>query len=152
MILSSRVFARKCVSYLILRTWIMLPNIVHYTRGVIVPIGEVILTFSAFSFSCFLWISSLLTIKEKFANQVCFGGGKRPRRPRAWKTKNRRGSYVKSQKLVDLIATLPSTKEAVYGGLDTWVAWEIEFPVITIKKALCILRDQEEWKRVIQVL
>lgn len=100
----------------------------------------------------FLWLCILLTIEEKFANQVCFGGGKRPRRPRAWKTKNRRGSYVKSQKLVDLIATLPSTKEAVYGGLDTWVAWEIEFPVITIKKALCILRDQEEWKRVIQVL
>ncbi len=106
----------------------------------------------AFSFSYILSISSLLTIKEKFANQVRFGGGKWPRRPRAWKTKNRRGSYVKSQKLVDLIATLPSTKEAVYGGLDTWVAWEIEFPVITIKKALCILRDQEEWKRVIQVL
>lgn len=106
----------------------------------------------AFSFSYFLWICSLLTIKGKFANQVCFGGGKRPRRPRAWKTKNRRGSCVKSQKLVDLIATLPSTKEAVYGGLDTWVAWEIEFPVITIKKALSILRDQEEWKRVIQVL
>ncbi|KAG5130991.1 hypothetical protein JHK84_037388 [Glycine max] len=30
---------------------------------------------------------------------------------------------------------LPNEKEAVYGALDKWTAWETEFPVIAVSKA-----------------
>jgi len=46
---------------------------------------------------------------------------------------------------------LSNVKEEVYGALDTFIAWELEFPLITVKKALKILEDEKEWKRVIQV-
>jgi hypothetical protein len=42
-------------------------------------------------------------------------------------------------------------KEEVYGALDTYVAWELEFPLITVKKALKTLEYEKEWKRIIQV-
>lgn len=47
---------------------------------------------------------------------------------------------------------LPNEKEAVYGALDRWIAWETEFPLIAAAKALRILRKRNQWKRVIQVL
>ena len=43
-------------------------------------------------------------------------------------------------------------KEEVYGALDSFIAWELEFPLITVKKALRTLENQKEWKRIIQVL
>lgn len=53
--------------------------------------------------------------------------------------------------LVRTICGLPNEKEAVYGALDEWVAWETEFPLIAAAKALRILRNRNQWKRVIQV-
>lgn len=42
-------------------------------------------------------------------------------------------------------------KEEVYGALDSFVAWELEFPLISVKKALKTLEEEQEWKRIIQV-
>jgi hypothetical protein len=50
------------------------------------------------------------------------------------------------------IKGLSNVKEEVYGALDSFVAWELEFPLIVVKKALKKLEDEKEWKRIIQVL
>lgn len=42
-------------------------------------------------------------------------------------------------------------KEEVYGALDSFIAWELEFPLITVKKALKTLENQKDYKRIIQV-
>lgn len=82
---------------------------------------------------------------------VCAAKGPRPRYPRVWKSKNRIGTISKSAKLVDCIKGLSNVKEEVYGALDSFIAWELEFPLITVKKALKTLEYQKEWKRIIQV-
>ena len=46
---------------------------------------------------------------------------------------------------------LSNVKEEVYGALDAFIAWDLEFPLITVKKALKVLEDEKEWKRIIQV-
>jgi hypothetical protein len=50
------------------------------------------------------------------------------------------------------IKELSNVKEEVYGTLDSFVAWELEFPLIVVKKALKTLEDESEWNRIIQVL
>uniref|UniRef100_A0ACD6A0C7 Uncharacterized protein n=2 Tax=Avena sativa TaxID=4498 RepID=A0ACD6A0C7_AVESA len=83
---------------------------------------------------------------------VCGVRGPRPRYPRVWKTDRRIGTVSKSQKLVKCIKDLSNVKEEVYGALDSFVAWELEFPLIAVKKALQTLEDEKEWKRIIQVI
>lgn len=83
---------------------------------------------------------------------VCGARGPRPRYPRVWKTRKRIGTISKSQKLVQCIKGLSNVKEEVYGTLDSFVAWELEFPLIAVKKALKTLEDEKEWKRIIQVI
>ncbi|KAG5564244.1 hypothetical protein RHGRI_000445 [Rhododendron griersonianum] len=48
------------------------------------------------------------------------------------------------------VSGLPNEKEAVYGALDKWTAWETEFPLIAASKALRMLRKRSRWIRVIQ--
>ncbi|PHU23138.1 Pentatricopeptide repeat-containing protein [Capsicum chinense] len=84
-------------------------------------------------------------------SQVCEAKGPRPRYPRVWKTKRKIGTISKSVKLVECIKGLSNVKEEVYGALDSFIAWELEFPLITVKKALKILENDKEWKRIIQV-
>ncbi|EPS73420.1 hypothetical protein M569_01336, partial [Genlisea aurea] len=81
----------------------------------------------------------------------CAAKGRRPRYPRVWKTKKRVGTIAKSVKLVECIKGLSNVKEEVYGALDSFIAWELEFPLITVKKALKTLEKEQEWKRIIQV-
>ncbi|XP_072977139.1 pentatricopeptide repeat-containing protein At4g21190 [Typha angustifolia] len=83
---------------------------------------------------------------------VCGARGPRPRFPRVWKSQNRIGTVSKSQKLVDCIKGLSNVKEEVYGALDSFIAWELEFPLIVVKKALKTLESEKEWKRIIQVI
>ncbi|XP_015571286.2 pentatricopeptide repeat-containing protein At4g21190 isoform X1 [Ricinus communis] len=78
--------------------------------------------------------------------------GPRPRAPRVWKTKPRIGTISKSAKLVECIKGLSNVKEEVYGALDSLIAWELEFPLIAVKKALKTLENEQEWKRIIQVI
>lgn len=82
---------------------------------------------------------------------VCAAKGPRQRYPRVWKTKTRIGTISKSKKLFDTIKELSNVKEEVYGALDSFIAWELEFPLITVKKALKALENENEWKRIIQV-
>ncbi|KAL6614491.1 hypothetical protein ACP70R_036761 [Stipagrostis hirtigluma subsp. patula] len=81
---------------------------------------------------------------------VCGARGPRPRYPRVWRTRKKIGTISKSQKLVQCIKDLSNVKEEVYGALDSFVAWELEFPLIVVKKALKTLEDEKEWKRIIQ--
>ncbi|KAF9623541.1 hypothetical protein IFM89_003331 [Coptis chinensis] len=82
---------------------------------------------------------------------VCAAKGPRPRYPRVWKSRTKIGTISKSKKLVDCIKGLSNVKEEVYGALDAFIAWELEFPLITVKKALKSLEEEKEWKRIIQV-
>nr|KJB34399.1 hypothetical protein B456_006G064400 [Gossypium raimondii] len=84
--------------------------------------------------------------------QVCAAKGPRPRHPRVWKSRNRIGTVSKLAKLVSCVKQLSNVKEEVYGALDSFIAWELEFPLITVKKALKILKNEQEWKRIIQVI
>ncbi|XP_076957623.1 pentatricopeptide repeat-containing protein At4g21190-like [Bidens hawaiensis] len=82
---------------------------------------------------------------------VCAAKGPRPRYPRVWKTRTKIGTVSKSLKLVECIKGLSNVKEEVYGALDSFIAWDLEFPLITVKKALKSLEYEKEWKRIIQV-
>ncbi|KAL7108986.1 hypothetical protein ACP275_06G148000 [Erythranthe tilingii] len=68
-----------------------------------------------------------------------------------WQKRDSAGSGHKALNLVQTICRLPNEKEAVYGALDEWIAWETEFPLIAAAKALRILRKRNHWKRIIQV-
>ncbi|KAK7282344.1 hypothetical protein RIF29_11029 [Crotalaria pallida] len=60
-----------------------------------------------------------------------------------WKRRDSAQSGQKALALVRIVSQLPNEKEAVYGALDKWTAWETEFPVIAAAKALKILRKKE---------
>ncbi|KAJ0043439.1 hypothetical protein Pint_17553 [Pistacia integerrima] len=88
---------------------------------------------------------------QQCRGKVCAAKGPRPRYPRVWKTRNRIGTISKSAKLVTCIKELSNIKEEIYGALDSFIAWELEFPLVTVKKALKTLENEKEWKRIIQV-
>ncbi|KAK3125286.1 hypothetical protein QOZ80_7BG0602750 [Eleusine coracana subsp. coracana] len=68
-----------------------------------------------------------------------------------WIRKETAGSGKKAVRLVDTISKLPNEREAVYGALDKWSAFEPEFPVIAAAKALGMLKRRRQWLRIIQV-
>ncbi|KAF8031001.1 hypothetical protein BT93_D0249 [Corymbia citriodora subsp. variegata] len=68
-----------------------------------------------------------------------------------WQKRDSAGSGQKALNLVGIIYDLPHEKEAVYRALDKWTAWELEFPLIAVVKALSILKSRNQWLRVIQV-
>ncbi|ONK78319.1 uncharacterized protein A4U43_C02F17210 [Asparagus officinalis] len=55
---------------------------------------------------------------------------------------------AKTAKLLDL----KDSKQAVYGTLDAWVAWEHNFPLVSLKRALLVLQKEEQWHRIVQVI
>ncbi|XP_076941149.1 pentatricopeptide repeat-containing protein At4g18975, chloroplastic-like [Bidens hawaiensis] len=68
-----------------------------------------------------------------------------------WSKRDTAASGQKALNLVRIVCGLPNEKETIYEALDKWAAWETEFPVIAVAKALNILKHRKEWKRVIQV-
>ncbi|KAK2637724.1 hypothetical protein Ddye_025519 [Dipteronia dyeriana] len=54
--------------------------------------------------------------------------------------------------LVTTLLDLKDSKEAVYGALDAWVAWEPNFPIVSLKRALLTLEKDEQWHRIVQVI
>lgn len=42
-------------------------------------------------------------------------------------------------------------KDAVYGALDAWVAWERNFPIASLKIVIAILEKEHQWHRMVQV-
>lgn len=84
---------------------------------------------------------------------ICFAaGGKRPRRPRVYKSRHRRGSFNKSDKLLESLESVSNVKEEVYAVLDGFVAWELDFPLVSVKKALAVLERAKNWPRIIQII
>uniref|UniRef100_A0A2K1ZZD8 Pentatricopeptide repeat-containing protein n=1 Tax=Populus trichocarpa TaxID=3694 RepID=A0A2K1ZZD8_POPTR len=47
---------------------------------------------------------------------------------------------------------LNDSKDAVYGALDAWVAWEQKFPIASIKQVLIALEKEQQWHRIVQVI
>ncbi|KAK4259490.1 hypothetical protein QN277_005815 [Acacia crassicarpa] len=68
-----------------------------------------------------------------------------------WQRRDSAQSGQKALSLIRIVSELPNEKEAVYGALDKWMAWETEFPLIAVAKALRILRKRGQWVRLIQV-
>ncbi|KAK8686569.1 hypothetical protein V6N13_125593 [Hibiscus sabdariffa] len=97
-------------------------------------------------------LESVKVTQKPRSTVVCAAKGPRPRYPRVWKSRKRIGTVSKSVKLVACVKQLSNVKEEVYGALDSFIAWELEFPLIIVKKALKILQNEQEWKRIIQVI
>ncbi|KAM3365562.1 hypothetical protein ACQJBY_015336 [Aegilops geniculata] len=70
---------------------------------------------------------------------------------RLWIRKDSAGSGKKALCLVNTVSKLPNEKEAVYGALDRWTAFESEFPIIAAAKALEMLKKRRKWLQIIQV-
>lgn len=58
----------------------------------------------------------------------------------------------KKRLLVNTLLDLKDSKEVVYGTLDAWVAWEQNFPLALLKRALLVLEKEEQWHRIVQVI
>ncbi|KAB1225402.1 hypothetical protein CJ030_MR1G019284 [Morella rubra] len=54
--------------------------------------------------------------------------------------------------LVTTLLDMKDSKEAVFGTLDAWVAWEQNFPIASLKRALLALEKEQQWHRVVQVI
>ncbi|KAL2506651.1 Pentatricopeptide repeat (PPR) superfamily protein [Abeliophyllum distichum] len=54
--------------------------------------------------------------------------------------------------LVNLLMDLNDDKEAIYGALDAWVAWERNFPIGPLKNVLLTLEKEQQWHRIVQVI
>ncbi|KAL6901912.1 hypothetical protein ACP4OV_004788 [Aristida adscensionis] len=83
------------------------------------------------------------------------GSGVLPKKPNKehhlWIRKETAGSGKKAIHLVNTVSKLPNEKEAIYGALDKWTAFEPEFPIIAAAKALGMLKRRRKWLRIIQV-
>lgn len=44
------------------------------------------------------------------------------------------------------------SKEAIYGALDAWVAWEQNFPIGSLRNILLCLEKEQQWHRIVQVI
>ncbi|XP_039829270.1 pentatricopeptide repeat-containing protein At4g18975, chloroplastic-like isoform X3 [Panicum virgatum] len=67
-----------------------------------------------------------------------------------WIRKETAGSGKKALRLIDTVSKLPNEKEAIYGALDKWSAFEPEFPIVAAAKALGMLKRRRKWLRIIQ--
>lgn len=54
--------------------------------------------------------------------------------------------------LVNTLLDIKDSKEAVYGVLDAWVAWEENFPIASLKRVLSVLEKEQQWHRIVQVI
>lgn len=58
----------------------------------------------------------------------------------------------KTKYLYNTLLDLNDSKEAIYGALDAWVAWEQNFPIASLKRILIALEKEQQWHRVVQVI
>ncbi|KAJ0229730.1 PPR containing-like protein [Hirschfeldia incana] len=54
--------------------------------------------------------------------------------------------------LVKTLLDIEDNKEAVYGALDAWVAWERNFPIASLKRVIALLEKEHQWHRMVQVI
>ncbi|XP_010688343.2 pentatricopeptide repeat-containing protein At4g18975, chloroplastic isoform X1 [Beta vulgaris subsp. vulgaris] len=66
------------------------------------------------------------------------------------------GQKITRKEKINLLITalfdMEDSKDAVYGTLDAWVAWEQNFPIAALKNVLLALEKQQQWHRVVQVI
>ncbi|CAL5421830.1 unnamed protein product [Camellia sinensis] len=77
---------------------------------------------------------------------TCLGG---VRKPQIGENVSRKD---KISFLVGTLLGVEDSKEAVYGVLDAWVAWEQNFPIGSLKNVLLALEKEQQWHRVVQVI
>lgn len=58
----------------------------------------------------------------------------------------------KTKILLDTLLDTNDSKEAIYGALDAFVAWEQNFPIGQLKNIIITLEKEHQWHRVIQVI
>ncbi|GAB2295830.1 hypothetical protein Dimus_029983 [Dionaea muscipula] len=58
----------------------------------------------------------------------------------------------KTKFLFNTLLDLDDSKESVYGTLDAWVAWELNFPIGSLKHVLISLEKEQQWHRIVQVI
>lgn len=54
--------------------------------------------------------------------------------------------------LIKTLFDLEDSKDAIYGTLDAWLAWEQDFPIAALKNVLLALEKDQQWHRVVQVV
>lgn len=54
--------------------------------------------------------------------------------------------------LVKTLLEISDSKEAIYGTLDAWVAWEQNFPIASLKNVMLSLEREQQWHRIVQVI
>ncbi|XP_004511665.1 pentatricopeptide repeat-containing protein At4g18975, chloroplastic [Cicer arietinum] len=54
--------------------------------------------------------------------------------------------------LLTTLRDIDDSKEAIYGALDAWVAWEQKFPIGSLRNILIRLEMEQQWHRVVQVI
>lgn len=94
--------------------------------------------------------ADILASAEK-SEKVSFTGGQQPKKYRVKNIRTKRGIVSKGARLVNCVKGLSSVKEEVYSALDSFIVWDLEFPLIAVKKALKTLQAEKEWKRIIQL-
>ncbi|CAI5492713.1 unnamed protein product [Closterium sp. Naga37s-1] len=60
-------------------------------------------------------------------------------------------SPTHSSLLFTLIRDVPDSKEDVYRALDAWAAFQLDFPLLAVKRALRMMQQEGQWKRILQV-
>jgi hypothetical protein len=53
--------------------------------------------------------------------------------------------------LLNTLRDMDDNKEAIYGALDAWVAWEQNFPIGSLRNILLCLEKEQQWHRIVQV-
>ncbi|XP_056172445.1 pentatricopeptide repeat-containing protein At4g18975, chloroplastic-like isoform X2 [Syzygium oleosum] len=84
--------------------------------------------------------------EEGDAHAVLHGGQEieRSQKPRIGENVSRKDRFN------FLVST--DSKQSVYGALDAWVAWEQNFPLASLRRALLVLEKEHQWHRIVQVI
>ncbi|CAI5954900.1 unnamed protein product [Closterium sp. NIES-64] len=69
----------------------------------------------------------------------------------SWKKKDTRNIGGRANALIAAIRDVPDSKEDVYRALDAWAAFQLDFPLLAVKRALRIMQQEGQWKRILQV-
>ncbi|CAI7730953.1 unnamed protein product [Closterium sp. NIES-53] len=69
----------------------------------------------------------------------------------SWKKKDTRNIGGRANALIAAIRDVPDSKEDVYRALDAWAAFQLDFPLLAVKRALRMMQQEGQWKRILQV-
>ncbi|XP_056161414.1 pentatricopeptide repeat-containing protein At4g18975, chloroplastic isoform X2 [Syzygium oleosum] len=87
------------------------------------------------------------SLKEEGDAHAALHGGQEIERSQ----KPRIGENVSRKDRFNFLVSTDS-KQSVYGALDAWVAWEQNFPLASLRRALLVLEKEHQWHRIVQVI